>query len=54
MSEVLWIFLAVFWVGLPVLLLVALIGSIVLDRLQRRSNVSQVVEPSLTTGHGEL
>jgi hypothetical protein len=54
MWEMLWIFLAVFWLGLPLLLGVALIGSVLLGRVRRRSNARQVVEAALTTGNGEL
>jgi hypothetical protein len=54
MSEVLWIFLAVFWIGLPLLLGVALIGSVLFGRVRRRSNARQVVEATLTTGNGDL
>jgi hypothetical protein len=54
MWDLLWIFLAVFWLALPVLLLAALTWSIVLSRVRRRPNGRQIAEPALTTGHGDL
>ena len=54
MWEVLWIVLAVFWIALPALLLVALIGSVVLGRLHGKANGRHGIEPALTTGHGDL